>query len=127
MKIEQAIDYLAEANIGEPNVQAYFDRLMMRLFESPPLLASFVNASIFEDGQDVVIQLEFHQVPKEFHQDMAKIAGARDVQVVQYDRESQPYTGMQVRLTTEDIAPKPKTDLKDSPLRLSGGVSGAAS
>lgn len=123
MQSDNFLQWLVEANIGEPNVQAYFDRLMMRLFESPPLLASFVNATIFEDGQDVVIQLEFHQVPKEFHQDMAKIAGARDVQVVVYERDSTPYTGMQVRLKSEDIAPKNR--VKASPggaaLQLTGG------
>lgn len=123
MKDDQFLTYIIEADLGEPNVQAYFDRLMMRLFESPPLLASFVNAATFEDGDDVVIQLEFHQVPREFHQDLAKIAGARDVQVVVYEKDSTTYTGMQVRLKNNDLAPKMNVEPEHGvmPLQLTGG------
>ena len=64
------VNFLLEANIEDPNVQAFFDRLMLRLFESPALLASFVNASVFKDGQDAVVQLEFTHVPRDLHTEM---------------------------------------------------------
>lgn len=110
MNQDQLLAYLVEAKVEDTNVQAFFDRLMMRLFESPPLLASFVNATIFEEGHDVVVQLEFQRVPKEFHQDLAKIAGARDIQILNYDKNSMQFTGLQVRLSTEDITPKRQDD-----------------
>lgn len=129
MNQDQFLSYLVEANVDDSNVQAYFDRLMMRLFESPPLLASFVNATVFEEGKDVVIQLEFQRVPKDFHQDLSKIAGAREVQIVNYDRNSIQLTGVQIRLSSEDIAPKkaePGGDRPEMPFQTQRDIAGSS-
>jgi hypothetical protein len=121
VKQDQFLNYLIEAEIDDPNIQAYFDRLMMRLFESPPLLASFVNATYFKEGDDVVVQLEFQRVPKEFHQDLAKIAGAREIQIVNYDRRSMQFTGMQV------ITPKKQDQEKEElPFQTQRDIAGSS-
>jgi hypothetical protein len=112
VKQDELFQYLIEAKVEDPNVQAYFDRLMLRLFESPPLLASFVNATSFKDGKDVVIQLEFHKVPTDFHTDLTKLAGARDVQVVNYEKDGLQYTGLQVRLTSDDVMSKKEREAR---------------
>jgi len=112
VKQDELLQYLIEAKVEDPNVQAYFDRLMLRLFESPPLLASFVNATSFDDGKDVIIQLEFHKVPTDFHTDLTKLAGARDVQVVNYEKDGLQYTGLQVRLTSDDVMSKKEREAR---------------
>lgn len=106
MNTDHFLDYLVEADVGEPNVQHYFDRLMMRLFESPALLASFVRATTFQKEKDVVIQLEFQRVPREYHTTLTKIAGVREAQVVDYEQDSGVFTGLHITLTTDDITPK---------------------
>lgn len=99
------LDFLIESELSDDRVQAFFDRLMLRLFSSPGLLAAFVTASAFEDKGDTVVQLEFQRLPNDIHPDLLKIAGAANVQLVEYDRDSTPYTGLQIRLSNDELRP----------------------
>lgn len=106
MDYKKFIDHMSEEQADNRLVQAYIDRLMMRLFESPALIASFIRASVFMRGEDTIIQFEFSRVPQEIHPELIKIAGAKDSQVINYIKNAVAHTALQVTLRPEDTAPK---------------------
>jgi hypothetical protein len=112
--VTQLIEDLMSMDL-DSKVQTFFDRMVLRLLGSPIFLSLMRQAIAFKhpDGS-YIIQLEFNQIPKEFHTTISQITGAKDVKIVEYDEKGTIFTGVQIRLTKEELGEPGKENEPDT-------------
>lgn len=102
MTIEQISVRLVETNV-DPIVKTYFDRLLLRIFQTPSLMASLLDCQVLERDSDHVIQLDFKKLPEEIVHQVKRVVGSNNVRMLEFDHEGAAHTGMEIYITAQEL------------------------
>ena len=111
MKITDLAAYLIEGDGTHENYYAkvYADRLLMRVFNAPSLMAYLRNIAILDSREEgiqegeYVFQLKFTKLPDETISQVKELIGLKDIRVVEFEESHTSCTGFEFSLTEEDL------------------------
>lgn len=88
---------------SDPLVQLYVDRLMLRISQTPALLASLIKSSSFENQQGHVIQLNFGKLPPEVIGGLRGVVGPGNVKILKFAKNGEPHVGVEIIISPEEL------------------------
>jgi len=90
----QVVDYFFEATEDEDSgIKVFADRLMLRIFSYPSLLAHLKNINIVDE----TVELDFIQFPDQILPEVVRLFGpVRDVKTVKFEDKGQKHVGFKI-------------------------------
>lgn len=76
----------------------FYDRLLLRVIESPSLLAYLIDAQSGRKGEKLIVQLDFKELPNEAVNDVINIIALdkKAIRVVKFTKEGVSHTGFEI-------------------------------
>ncbi len=87
----------------DPLVQAFSDRLLMRVYASPSLLMYLVNSGIRKSGNSYHIELDFKKLPDDVIHQVKSLIANKSVKIVSFKDEHGDHTGFSTEITQKDL------------------------
>ena len=102
-------------------VQAFSDRLLMRVYASPSLLSYLVNGGIRKDGSNYHVELDFKKLPDDVIHQVKSLIATPSVKVVSFKDDHGDHTGFVATITSKDLE-KAQKSAKEKPNGLQTSV-----
>lgn len=116
MNAHQLAAYLIEADEVDPTLKTFLDRLLLRIFDTPSLMASLLDVQIISQDGDFLIQLDFKKLPDEVTPQVKRIIGHPNARAVEFDKEGTPHTGLEVKITGQELEQAKEVSKKRVPV-----------
>lgn len=94
MTIAQVAEKLVDGGGDEhPRARDYADRLMLRMFSYPALLAYLDNIAVTESGD---VEVVFHRMPDEILPNISEILASSDSKLYRFTTDFHPKIGYRI-------------------------------
>jgi hypothetical protein len=93
-------DSADQGDIDPANLQAFVDRLLLRLFDTVSLMQYLKQVSVLKKNGVPVVQLVFAQIPDDVIGDTQRIISTPS-QAYKFKQDATPYVGFEVPLKAE--------------------------
>jgi len=90
---------LLSSNEACPKAQSYTDKLLLRIFNYPALMAQLNKVNVQEES----VELEFNLLPERIIPEVIKLIAIGKVQVLEYDNEQNRHHFIGFKIDLSDV------------------------
>ena len=91
---ENVARVLIEAETSEKD-RVFIDRMILRIFSFPSLLAFFSDAHSLSEGE---VELVFRKIPNEVIPQVVKLIGVNEVKLYKFTKDGHPMLGFKIQI-----------------------------